>query len=76
LLAEGQRATIVLETDQGRKRFLLEGPAKVTLVAADGAHVQDSQCGPANASQNKIEYRLARGGQNIDGLAPGVYFRP
>jgi hypothetical protein len=53
LLAEGQRATIVLETDQGRKRFLLEGPAKVTLVAADGAHVQDSQCGPANASQDQ-----------------------
>ena len=76
LACEGQRATIVLETDQGRKRFLLEDPTKVTLVAADGAHVQDFQCGPQKPAKIKIEYRLAQGGQNIDGLATGVYFQP
>jgi len=69
-------ATIVLETDQGRKRFLLEDPTKVTLVAADGAHVQDFQCGPPTPAKIKIEYRLAKGGQNIDGLATGVCFQP
>ena len=62
LACEGQRATIVLETDQGRKRFLLEDRTKVTLVAADGAHVQDSQCGPQTPAKIKIEDRLAQGG--------------
>jgi hypothetical protein len=76
LACEGQRATMVLETDQGRKRFLLEDPTKVTLVAADGAHVQDFQCGPQTPAKIKIEYRLVQGGQNIDGLATGVYFQP
>ena len=74
LVCEGQRATIVLETDQGRKRFLLEDPTKVTLVAADGAHVQDFQCGPQTPAKIKIEYHLARGGLNIEGLATGVLF--
>jgi hypothetical protein len=46
LNCEGHRATIVLEPDQGRERFLIEDPTKINLVAADGAQVQDFQCGP------------------------------
>jgi hypothetical protein len=66
----------VLETVQGRKRFLLEDPSKINLVAADGAHVRDFQCGPQKPAKIKIECRLAQGGQNIEGLSTGVYFQP
>jgi hypothetical protein len=53
LACEGQRATILLETAQGRERFLLEDPSKINLVAADGAHVQDVQCGPQSQPRSK-----------------------
>jgi hypothetical protein len=76
LVCDGQRATIVLETDMGRKRFLIEDPTKINLVATDGARVRDFQCGPQTPAKIKIEYRLAQGGQNVDGLTTGIYFQP
>lgn len=76
LVCNGQRATMVLETDQGRKRFLIEDPTKVNLVAVDGAGVQDFQCGAQKPAKIKVEYRLPEGGQNVDGLVTGIYFLP
>jgi Tfp pilus assembly protein PilF len=76
LICNGQRATMVLETDQGRKRFLIEEPTKVNLVAVDGVRVQDFQCGPQKPAKIKVEYRLAEGGQNLEGLVTGIYFWP
>lgn len=76
LACDGQRATIVLETDMGLKRFLIEDPTKINLVATDGARVRDFQCGSQTPAKIKIEYRLAQGGQNVDGLATGIYFQP
>jgi len=75
LVCSGQHATVVLETDQGRKRFLIEEPSKVNLVAADGAGVREFQCGPQKSAKIKVEYRLAEGGQNVDGLVTGIYFQ-
>lgn len=76
LVCDGQQATIVLEMDQGRKRFLIEDPTTINLIAADGARVQDFQCGLQKPARIKIEYRLAQGGQNVDGLATGIFFQP
>lgn len=76
LVCNGQHATMVLETDQGRKRFLIEEPTKVNVVAADGAAVQDFQCGPQKPVKIKVEYRLTEAGQNMDGVVSGIYFQP
>ena len=76
LVCDGQHATIVLEMDQARKRFLIEDPTTINLIAADGARVQDFQCGLQKPAKIKIEYRLAQGGQNVDGLATGIFFQP
>ena len=76
LICSGQHATVVLETDQGRKRFLIEEPTKGSLVAADGAGVQNFQCGPQKPAKIKVEYRIAEADQNVDGLVTGIYFEP
>ncbi len=76
LVCDGQRATIVLETDQQRKRFLIQDPTRIKLVAGDGAAVHDFQCGPQKPAKIKVEYRLAEGGQNVDGLVTAIYFQP
>lgn len=76
LVCDGQRATLVLEVDQGRKRFLIEEPTKVNLVGVDGTGVHDFQCGPQKPARIKVEYRLAESGQNIDGLVTSIYFQP
>ena len=47
-----------------------------TLVAVDGVGVQDFQCGPQKPAKIKVEYRLAEGGQNLEGLVTGIYFWP
>jgi hypothetical protein len=73
LVCNGQRATIVLETDQGLKRFLIEEPTKVNLVGLD-VGVRDFQCGPQKPAKIKVEYRLADGDQNVDGLVTSIYF--
>jgi hypothetical protein len=75
LVCDGPRATIVLETDQQRKHFLIQEPTKIKLVAVDGAAVQDFQCGPQKPARIKVEYRLTEGGQNLDGLVTAIYLQ-
>jgi len=76
LVCNGERATMVLETDQGRNRFLIEEPTKVKLVAVDGAGVQNFQCGGQKPAKIKVEYRLAEGNQDLEGLVTGIFFLP
>jgi hypothetical protein len=76
LVCDGQHATMVVETGQERKRFLIEDPTKINLVAVDGAPVQDFQCGPQKPAKIRVDYRLGEGGQVVDGFVTGIYFQP
>lgn len=70
----GDDLSVVMETAEGKKLFLIEDPSQL-LVNGDSGATRDLACGPQKAVQIRIEYDPA--GPNrpgIDGLLRVIHF--
>jgi tetratricopeptide (TPR) repeat protein len=71
----GSQARMIVETDAGRKTFLIEDPAKVAITSGSNGPV-DMTCGPQKpAAKVEIGYDAPRAGQTgIDGIVRTLAF--
>jgi hypothetical protein len=71
----GQQARMIIETDAGRKTFLIEDPGKVAITSGSDGPV-DMTCGAQKtAPKVEIGYDAPRAGQTgIDGIVRTLAF--
>lgn len=72
----GAQATVVIQTDAGKKAFLIKDPANVVIAGAAGATV-DLTCGPQKPVQVQIEYDPPpAAAPSVDGVLRSIRFQP
>ncbi len=66
---------VVVDTAQGKKRFLIPDPNQVVIVGRAGGKV-DLNCGPQTPVHVKLEYAPGTGAADADGILKILYFDP
>jgi hypothetical protein len=75
LVCRNPRATLVLQTPQGKRSYLIEDPGKIEVIAREGGRQMDLHCGPQQPVRVRIEYAPVAGGET-DGLVRLLHFDP
>jgi tetratricopeptide (TPR) repeat protein len=71
----GESALVAVDTEQGRKTFLIQDPKKVAVIGRDGGSVE-FECGPQKRVPVKIEYSPSANAKGADGVVRALYFDP
>jgi len=66
---------VVVDTGQGKKRFLIPDPNQVVIVGRAGGRV-DLNCGPQTPAHVKLEYTPGTPATDADGILKILYFEP
>ncbi len=66
---------VVVDTAQGKKRFLIADPNQVVIVGRAGGKVE-LNCGPQTPAHVKLEYTPSTAGADADGVLKILYFEP
>jgi hypothetical protein len=66
---------VVVDTPQGKKRFLIPDPKQIVIVGRAGGKV-DLNCGPQKPEHVKLEYATAGPTTDADGILRILYFEP
>jgi tetratricopeptide (TPR) repeat protein len=66
---------VVIDTGQGKKRFLILDPNQVVIVGRAGGKV-DLNCGPQTPAHVKLEYTPGTPATDADGILKILYFDP
>jgi hypothetical protein len=69
----GEQIKVVLQTESGKKNFVIKNPANVIVSGPKGGTV-DLECGPQKATTVKIQYG-APDTASLDGLVQAIYFQ-
>jgi Tfp pilus assembly protein PilF len=66
---------VVVDTPQGKKKFLISDPKQIVVVGRPGGKV-DLYCGPQTPVHVKVEYAPSTADMDADGILKILYFEP
>jgi tetratricopeptide (TPR) repeat protein len=70
----GDQPHLILQTDQGRKDFVILTPDNIDLTGAEAGHV-DFECGPLKPARKvQIQYSAPPDQMKVDGVVRGIHF--
>jgi hypothetical protein len=70
----GDQPHLIVDTDQGRKNYVILMPENIDISGTEAGHV-DFECGPQKPVRKvQIEYSVPPNGMKVDGEVRGIHF--